>query len=368
MNVTVVSPHALTQLERLKWLELTGSHASLASPFFHPVFIETVAATRGDVQVAVVREGDEIVAFFPFQRGAYQSGLPVGAGLSEFHGLIAVPDQPVDMTRLLRECGLHRWKFDHLPLAQSALSRGVTQRGESPYLDLSRGYAAYVDSKQRSGSSVVKRTERKARKLAREVGELSFVHHTDERSALDLLFSWKREQHQRTGVLDIFRYEWVCDLLRRVHGTHQDSFKGTCSTLSAGGELVAVHLGLQTQNAAHMWFVSYNRRFAQYSPGMILFLRMAEALAAERVQRLDFGPGGQRYKQSLMSASLPVGIGVLERNWFAARGRQTWAAAKSAVRATPVRYALRVPAHTMFRLQQWLAFRQPNPSTKRPTL
>lgn len=359
MNVTTAPFGALEECQLSVWRALAASDPILSSPFFHPEFIGHVAAVRDDVEVAVLNERGTPTGFFPFQRGRFGTGHPVGAGLSEFHGLIASGRTRLNPVQLLRDCGLRRWQFDHLPLHQPGFDAAVCQRGESPYVDLSGGYAAYVESKRRGKSSVVKRTERKARKLAREVGPLSFVLHTQDASALQALMDWKRDQHRRTGVLDIFDYQWVCDLLTNIAGADRDGFRGTCSVLCAGSEIVAVHLGIQTRRVAHMWFVSYNRRFADYSPGMILFLRMAEALAADNVQRLDFGPGGQRYKQSLMSDSIPVGLGNLERSRAAACLRRTLGFAKQALRSTPAKHVLQGPARALHRIQQWWTFREP---------
>src|SRR5579864_2809673 len=61
-----------------KWRELQDSNPDLANPCFSPEFTQAVAAVRDDVEVGIIRQGREIVAFFPFQRRRGGRGIPVG--------------------------------------------------------------------------------------------------------------------------------------------------------------------------------------------------------------------------------------------------------------------------------------------------
>src|SRR3954470_13287542 len=101
------------------WRELQLSNPELASPCFAPEFTQTMAAVREDIGVALVQDGTEIVAIFPFQRRKDSLGLPVGGIVSDYEGLICRPGFNCDAQELLRECRLGVWDFDHLLASQS---------------------------------------------------------------------------------------------------------------------------------------------------------------------------------------------------------------------------------------------------------
>ncbi len=68
MDVTVIPGRDLDAELVRAWTELQVANPDLASPYFAPEFTQAVAAVRDDVEVAVVEERGQIVAFFPFHR------------------------------------------------------------------------------------------------------------------------------------------------------------------------------------------------------------------------------------------------------------------------------------------------------------
>jgi CelD/BcsL family acetyltransferase involved in cellulose biosynthesis len=201
---------------------------------------------------------------------------------------------------LMRAARLAVWPFDHLVDDSGRFARYATACTSSPQVDLTRGCPASPDF------------ARKARKLAREAGELSFSLHERSSEALERLVEWKRAQYRRTGVIDAFGVGWTAALLRRIMALESESFAGVCSVLRAGGEIVAVHAGMRSREVLHWWFPAYAPQFAAYSPGMLLILRIAQAAAAAGLRLLDFGKGDSRYKASLMNRSAPLVEGCVE--------------------------------------------------------
>jgi CelD/BcsL family acetyltransferase involved in cellulose biosynthesis len=135
------------------WRELQGSDATLANPFLCPEFTLAVGRLRHDARVAVLREGQQVVGFFPYERRALRVGKPIGAGLSDCQGLIHAPGLEWDPPALLRSCGLAVWEFDHLLASQAPFAPYHASLEPSPIMDLSAGYAGYLEERRAKKTS-----------------------------------------------------------------------------------------------------------------------------------------------------------------------------------------------------------------------
>jgi CelD/BcsL family acetyltransferase involved in cellulose biosynthesis len=279
------------------WRAIQSRHTVFASPYFCPEFVQAVAAVRNDVRIVVIENAGRPVGFFPHQRSAWGAGRPVGGALSDYHGVIAEGGSQWSVPELMRAARLPRWSFDHL-VDDREFALYVRKRAQSLQIDL------------RQLPSAPPGIDRKARKLAREVGTLSFSLH--EAGLLERLVEWKRAQYRRTGVIDAFGVEWTAALLRRIMALEGDSFAGVCSVLRAGDRIVAVHAGMRSREVLHWWFPAYDPQFAAYSPGILLILRIAQAAAAAGIRTIDLGKGDSRYKASLANRAAPLVEGCVE--------------------------------------------------------
>jgi CelD/BcsL family acetyltransferase involved in cellulose biosynthesis len=171
---------------------------------------------------------------------------------------------------------------------------------------------------------------RKARKLERELGALRFEFDARDPAALDLVLRWKSAQYRRTGRWDRFARPWIRRLVADLFDQRVDGTVGTLSLLWAGDRLIAGHFGLRSQRVLASWFPAYDVAAARYSPGWLLFLRMAEAAAERDLEHIDLGKGDEDYKQSLKTADLAVAEGWVQR-------RSTQALLRAAVREPPRR-------------------------------
>jgi len=337
MHVAVYAANDLPPTWLAAWSRWQQADPDLASPFFSPEFTRAVERARGGVEVGVLLDDDQQpVGFFPFQRTACCFAQPVGAGFSEFHGVVAAPGCRWDVAELLRGCGLAAWHYDHVPLTQAQFSSGHVHIGGSPCIDLSDGFTAWHQAKRKSGSAVVTQADRKLRKLSREVGAVRFELHDESESGFNCLLGWKSAQHRRTGVVDVFERPWVVRLLDEVRRAADDDFRGQLSVLYAGATPVAVHLGIRSRATAHIWYPAYDPRFAGYSPGLVLLVQLTRALAEAGAQRIDLGPGDQPYKQRLKSGDLDVAIGVADRFPLVARVRRIVHRVRGWLRHRPV--------------------------------
>lgn len=299
MTVRVRRCAAMTEAERCRWAALYRADPLAASPFLSPHFTATVAAVRDDVFVGILHDGDEIGGFFPFQRDAAGDGWPVAHRLSDRHGPVVAPGWAWEAGALVRGCGLRRWCFSGVAAEVAPFQPYYGKVVKSWHMDLIGGYAAYVAERRRAGSRQIIDVEAQRRRLVRERGALRFVDHVPDVETLHTLMCWKSKQYQEFGSYDRFAIPWVVALLERLQQTQTDGFAGALSALYAGDTLVAAHFGLRSAREWHGWFLSYNTRFARYSPGLILLLRMAAAAAAAGLERFELGGGVDLYKRRL---------------------------------------------------------------------
>ncbi len=316
MQVRLLAASDLNADLLLQWRGLQRSNPALASPFFCPEFTQAVAAVRQDVRVAILEEDGAVLGFFPHQQQRGR-GLPIGDYFSDHHGVVAAPGARWDWPALLRGAGLAYWRFDHLAAAQApvgALSRPLRQIA-SPGMDISKGMAAYHQSRLAAGGRSLDEYARKARRLARALGPLRFELQTPERSVFDALIGLKLAQYARTRVPNVMAEDWTRALLERIWQTRSESpgFSGALSALYAGDTLVAAHLGMHSETVWHWWIPAYDPLHSAFSPGAQILLMCAGAAADAGLAALDLGKGDERFKQDFANMAWPLVEGWVGR-------------------------------------------------------
>jgi CelD/BcsL family acetyltransferase involved in cellulose biosynthesis len=307
--VTVVKGGALTPRLRARWASLQAENAEFASPFFRPEFTAAVASVRDDVFVAQILNRGDVAGFFPFQRTRLGFGHPVGGGRSNYDGAIVSPEFEWDARELIRACGLRAYAFHHVLASQRAFEPYLASRSPSSVIDVSRGYDAYLADRRAANSEIVAQTERKTRKLEREIGPVRFEPESMDRELLRLLMSWKSDQYLRTGHVDQFAISWNIALLERIHETTCPDFGGMLSVLRAGDRVAALAFGMRSRDTWHYWFPTYDRELAPYSPGVILLLRITQEAARRRMRIVDLGKDDAVYKMRFRTGAIDVAEG-----------------------------------------------------------
>jgi CelD/BcsL family acetyltransferase involved in cellulose biosynthesis len=357
MKITVLPANRLTAAHLEAWTRLQEADPVVDSPYFRPEFTRAVAAVRADVEVAVLEEDGAVAGFFPFQRGRWDVGSPVGGRMSDFHGVIARAGLEWEAEALVRACGLRGWDFDHVPAAQAAFLPHSVATAGSGYIDLTDGFGAYAEDRNQPGHHSLRNTLRKARKLAREVGPLRFEWHTADPAVWAALLEWKRAQYQRTGATDIFAFGWTTDLLQRVLAESGEGFAGLLAALYAGDRLAAVHLGLRAHGVMHGWFPAYNMDLAAYSPGLVLLVELLKVAADSGVRRFDFGKGEKDHKTCFMSGAIALAEGCVAPSPVLRLLRHGWRQARAWVKTSPLRAPAQLAGRLTRPLRGWLAFR-----------
>jgi CelD/BcsL family acetyltransferase involved in cellulose biosynthesis len=323
-----------------------------ASPFFRPEFTASVAAVRDDVFIAQIISAGAVEGFFPFQRTRLGFGHPVGGWRSNYQGVVVHPDLEWDAKALIRACGLRAYTFHHLLASQRALQPYLASRSPSSVIDVSEGFDAYVAGRRAAGSEIVAQTERKMRKLEREIGPVHFEPASTDRAVLRLLMRWKSDQYVRSGHVDQFAISWNVALIDHIHETTGPDFGGMLSVLRAGDRVAAAAFGMRSRDTWHYWFPSYDQELAPYSPGVILLLRITQEAARRGIRVVDLGKDEAVYKTRFRTGVIEVAEGrvVPSRSVEALVRLQTGCVA--AARGTPLVGPLRA-AKRHLQLRLW---------------
>ena len=72
--------------------------------------------------------------------------MPIGAGLTDFQGLVHAPGAEWDPRELLKACGVAVLQFDHLVPGQKPFERYQAAVAPSPVINVTEGYDSYYQS------------------------------------------------------------------------------------------------------------------------------------------------------------------------------------------------------------------------------
>jgi CelD/BcsL family acetyltransferase involved in cellulose biosynthesis len=339
VTIAVIRPTELGQAEIAAWHDMQERTPALANPFLSPEFAIAVGKLRPSARVAVLSEGPDITGFFAFERHRFGAGIPIAWGLTDCQALVYAPGAHWDARELLAACGISAWQFDHLVADQPGFSRYQAVSHPSPVMDLSGGFGAYHSALRVASPSFLSGLGRKERKLGREHGDVRAEVDVRDTGELRTLMAWKSAQYQRTGRLDRFSHPWIVELLDALHDSKSPRLTGLLSVLYAGDKPVAAHFGPRGGPVLCYWFPAYDTDYFKYSPGLILQLKVAEAVAADGVETIDLGKGKMQYKESTKSYDLRVTEGIVLRRTpqgmahWARRAPQAWAIRQ--IRANP---------------------------------
>lgn len=310
MQAQVVHPLELGSRELERWREFQRRDAGLHHPFLAAEFALAVGEARDDARVAVIEDAGELVAFLPFQATGEGAGEPIGHGIGDAQALVAREGWSADPRLLLRAIGLRVWRFDHLLAHQRQFEPFHERRLRAPAIDLSAGLELYLSDVRARSRTFLTHTRRHRRKLAREVGEVEVEWRATDPEALSELIGWKTGQYRATDTWDRFAHPWIRQVVERLAATSDPWFEGRLTTLRAGGRLAAAHFGLRCCGVLSYWFPAYDPELADYSPGRILLLAMAEQGAGEGLHRIDLGKGEHGYKLRVANAGSIVAEGA----------------------------------------------------------
>lgn len=289
------------------WRELYDTSEQPVGPFLHPAYVQAVGRARPGVEVGIITHEGAVVGFLPFQRHRFDVGGSVGGRLCDLSGTLVRPGTLRDPKELSRQFGLRVLRLSNVPVCDPTL-RSITDRPRpAPVIDLGRGFEHYHRTIA-SSSSIISQIGRRRRKLERERGTIRFEWHTDDDVVFDSLMTWKAAQREATRTPNVLELPWVrtlMDVLRR-RSRGRDDFESVLSALYVDGELAAAHFGIRSRRVLHYWIPAYSDHLGKYSPGLITLMEIARCAAEHGVERIDLGPGQERYKLRASTGSLEL--------------------------------------------------------------
>lgn len=296
LDIETLHPADLAPADVALWRAFALANPVLASPLLGPDFAQAVGRVREDARVAVIRRDGETIGFLAHHRRPGGVARPIGAPLSDYHGLVAKPGVAIDAAQVLRAADLAVFRYTGLvdPAGAFAAEAAIP----AYVIDTQGDAEAYLEAVRAGSPKKIKNYRRLDNKLGREMGQVVLKAGDDSQDAFDQLIALKREQIARTGVHDFLRPQWTRDLFQSLFERREGEFSGLMINLYAGDQLVAGHFGVRQGAIYHPWIASTNPAFGAWSPGQIFFLRAIAAMPQLGLTRYDLGPGADHYKHS----------------------------------------------------------------------
>ena len=311
MRVKVIHPGDLGPSEITAWHQMQKATSSFADPFLSPEYAVAVGQFRPQSRVAVLLDGQDVAGFFPFEPRRLGVAVPLSGWLSACQAVVHAPDVRWNMQELLRGCGLAAWHFDNLITEQARCLPGRADLGPAPVIDLSEGFEGYYAKLRAQDSTFCRETERKVRKLGRDVGEVQLDLDCRDPELLNQLMRWKSAQYQETSHVDRFARPWVTGLLHALLAGRSDHLSGLLSVLRAGGRPVSIQFGLRADDVLVGWFTGFDPAFGKYSPGVLQIRMMTEALGTLDIKTLHMGKGAKCSVRAFKSRDVELGAGTV---------------------------------------------------------
>ena len=351
ISATVLPLDQLDEALRRRWCEVRRRHPSiLGSPFLSLEFADAVHRARGDVDIATFGGSgsgkDTPIGFLPFHRlkaspWGTQRISPVGRFFNDAQAVIGPPGGP-SWPQVAQAIGctidLHAAvQVDPASIQQHALQ--PTGSFMATWPDSSSAYRRRLEQEHRT----IGKQRQKTRKLGREVGPLRLEVDCLDEGIAERLIAMKRQQYDRTRILDHFAPAWTRRLMTELAAGSSDGDLGRTpmrrlvSVLWAGDHLVAGHLGLIERGRLHYWFPVYDPAMSAYSPGTALFTELLSAATDHGIVSIDMGYGEQPYKRKQTTATSNVWCGRITTSPIDRWQGKLQRAASSAVRHAPCR-------------------------------
>lgn len=307
-EIEIIRPEALRPEDRAAWDAVRAREPGLDHPYLDPRYT-LAAATLPGAALAVFRRDGAAVGFFPFQRRG-RLIQPLGAPLSDYHGVIAAAGEGLDPSTVARRLGgvlrVGGWMSPVDPgPGFIARTRLIT--------DVTGGREALCARLEARSHRFFKNMRRLRRGFEREFGEPVFTWDERDPAVLDWIIAHKRDQYRRSRRHDVFACGWTGDLLHGLLAGRTADFGLRVSSLrTAAGELVAAEASLDDGRTLHLWFPTYDPEFARHGVGTLLTRLQMEQAAELGYRTVDFGAGDEGYKTALAEPAGVVFEGVAE--------------------------------------------------------
>ncbi len=170
-------------------------------------------------------------------------------------------------------------------------------------------------------------TTRRHRKLAEEIGPVSFIEPQQEQEIAPLLDGLITLHRARRGKRDYSLFEDPA-LCRFFHEAAVDAFRaGTLSLVAmrAGERTVASHLSFVQGGTYRCLLTAFDEELKRYAPGRLMLVHLIELCYRLRLSTFDLGMGSEPYKFQFVSETCELQSmtlchatpgGMLAHLWF----------------------------------------------------
>lgn len=287
------------------WTDMRAQNLSLYSPYFHPEYSQFVGSLQGDAYVSIIRKGGDIVGFLPFQqRKKKSSARPIGAPMTDYHGIISARPLPFSMEEILTGSDISAFQM------ASQMNRPVHNDNEAvdeatcAVMNLSdfetiEDWRASRDSSYRRH---LKSLRRRIKKTETEHGPRRFIWQSTSEDHFDQLIEWKKQKFSDTGKYDVLGVDWTLQLLKNLWRRGPNApLRCDLHVMMINNQPAAMDLGLTDGITFHSWIVGYDNQFHSLSPGMQLLEMLINQMPNLGYQNIDLGSGLDGYKKHYAS-------------------------------------------------------------------
>lgn len=352
-TVDVVAPADLGPPELDAWTRLRAANPDLWSPYFDPRYVQVCARHAPQPRVLVAHRGGTIIGFLPVQGGQRGLARPLGAPLSDQHGIIAAPADMPDLAALCHKAGIQVFPFTGLvtpPPASPDLLTETVWVAHAP-----DGGDAWAEWQRRTYKDHVRKMDRRRRKAAEEFGPAHVEVGIKDPALMEKLVTWKAEKYQITGRHNIMGVSWIRAFLDELLADASADFGGDLAVLWHGDVPVAIEFGMRAGTALHSWFPAYDGAYASASPGVALMEGMIRAHADRGITRIDLGTGHAHYKKYCAEPLMTLYQGDVTGSGARASLRRAGGAVSRLIERAPLGSLSALPGKFNRRLEQVLA-------------
>jgi len=313
-TITVKRADELSETDRIAWAALRASNAATYSPYFHLDYTILLSELRDDVFIACVYENNLPIAFLPYQGQRF--ARPVGAPMTDYHGLICKNDTSFNIVEILKAAGIGAYHFSASVSEQ--MSSHFQSDDDGVLMDVSSGAQAWRETRDGSYRRHLKSNRRRIRKATEDIGEPRFVWQSEDQAIFNQLIAWKKQKFTETGKYDVLSADWTMELLTQLWQQNNGSLKCDMQALYFGDRLAAIDLGLSDGQTFHSWIVAYDGELHSYAPGIQLLEGLIDASKDLGYRRIDLGVGTDGYKRHYATEPIKAGTGFIAAQGSAA--------------------------------------------------
>lgn len=298
-RIELIRIQDLTADDEGLWNGFVAANPDLTGPYFDVRYVKAIGPVVPRAAVARLYIGDHVAGYFAYQKRG-DVLLPMGAPLSDYHGVIAEPGVKVDFNQLLRATRARRLEFQGWlgPVSERARSLRLTRR----LADASQGFDHWWATQDAANHKFFKNIGRCQRNIEKDFGGFDFSWEPVNRELMDWVIALKRDQYRKSGMHDVFDCGWTLNMLDRLAATGEGDFGLRAGVFRHQGRIVAAEIGLVRGEDCHLWFPAYDPDYARYSVGILLTIAIIRNCAPLGIKRFDFGTGGEDYKSPMTVA------------------------------------------------------------------